>query len=88
MTCEHCAKAITRALSKVAGVTGVTGVDVAKGEAQIEGNFDADAVLAAVAAEGYDVTRIVRRLPPSFAQCAKQVGSEAYRLAKPATWYG
>jgi copper chaperone len=53
MTCAHCVKAVEKALAKVPGVTRVLRVDLAKGEAQIEGDPSELAVAAAVEGEGY-----------------------------------
>lgn len=54
MTCGHCVKAVEKALAKVPGVTRVVRVDLAKGEAQVEGNPTEQAVAAAVKDEGYE----------------------------------
>jgi copper chaperone len=52
MTCDHCVRAVTEALQ---GVPGVTGVEVAlkPGQAVVKGLVAADALVAAVMAEGY-----------------------------------
>lgn len=55
MTCEHCRATVAKALAGVAGVTAPPTVDLAQGEARIEGAADAAALIAAVSAEGYGV---------------------------------
>lgn len=57
MTCQHCVRAVERALTKVPGVEAVRGVDLAQGVAQIEGSPDEQAVLAAIRGEGYEARR-------------------------------
>lgn len=57
MTCGHCVKAVEQALKKVPGVASVTGVDLARGEARIEGSPDEAAVVAAIREEGYEAKR-------------------------------
>jgi copper chaperone len=56
MTCEHCEKAVTSALSTVPGVQSVH-VDRASGIATVEGQDqqqpDTQAMIAAVTREGY-----------------------------------
>jgi copper chaperone len=58
MTCGHCVKAVEKALSRVPGVTQVLRVDLAKGEAQLEGNPRFEEVVAAVKGEGYEATLV------------------------------
>jgi copper chaperone len=53
MTCGHCAKAVTDALAKVAGVDDVVEVSLERNEALIEGRPDLEALVAAVREEGY-----------------------------------
>ncbi len=53
MSCTHCERAVQQALAGVPGVEAVT-VDQAAGRASVEGNPDTEALLAAVAAEGYE----------------------------------
>jgi copper chaperone len=60
MTCDHCTRAVARALAKLPGVTRVVGVDLAHGEARIEGSPDEAAVVAAVKEEGYEARRLPR----------------------------
>ncbi len=55
MTCEHCEKAVTNALSDVAGVDKVITVDRERNEAIVEGAAETEALLAAVREEGYEV---------------------------------
>jgi copper chaperone len=57
MTCQHCVRAVTRALSKVPGVAAVQSVDLDRGQARIEGSPDERAVLAAIRDEGYEARR-------------------------------
>lgn len=53
MTCEHCVRAVTKALE---GVSGVEKADVTltPGEAVVHGQASAAALIAAVKEEGYD----------------------------------
>lgn len=57
MSCEHCVKAVTRALSAIDGVTDVK-VSLEKNEAVFEssGNVDMEIIKKAVEDEGYKVT--------------------------------
>lgn len=52
MTCEGCARAVTRVLSNVPGVA-VAEVDVAAGRASVTGNARSEALIEAVVAAGY-----------------------------------
>ncbi len=54
MTCEHCEKAVAKALSAVAGVETVVEVDRQRELAVVEGRAEAGALLAAVREEGYE----------------------------------
>jgi copper chaperone len=54
MTCDHCVRAVTRAVQAVPGVRGVT-VDLAAGRVRVDGTPDPAAVRAAIDAEGYSV---------------------------------
>jgi copper chaperone CopZ len=54
MACDHCVKAITRAVQAVPGA-GKASVDLASGRVRIEGSPDPQAVRAAVLEEGYGV---------------------------------
>ena len=54
MTCEHCEKAVERALSGVAGVDKVVVVNREHNEAVVEGQPEESALLAAVREEGYE----------------------------------
>lgn len=54
MTCEHCERAVTNALTDVAGVDKVIAVNRENDEAIVEGAADTDALLAAVREEGFD----------------------------------
>ena len=53
MTCEHCVRAVTKALE---GVPGVEKADVTlePGEAVVRGKADTTALIAAVKEEGYE----------------------------------
>jgi copper chaperone len=55
MTCEHCERAVTDALSDVPGVDKVVAVSRERNEAVVEGAAETDALLAAVREEGYEV---------------------------------
>ncbi len=52
MTCGHCQSAVTKALKAVSGVEQVD-VNLADGSAQVQGQADPQALLAAVKDEGY-----------------------------------
>ncbi|MDF1524482.1 MAG: cation transporter [Trueperaceae bacterium] len=52
MTCGHCTAAVTKALEKVAGVSSAQ-VDLATGQAHVEGHAELAALVAAVQDEGY-----------------------------------
>ena len=53
MSCQHCVRAVSKALEDVPGVTRVLEVNLAGGEARLEGVPDSEAITAAVEAEGY-----------------------------------
>jgi copper chaperone len=53
MTCDHCVRAVTRALAAVSGIERVVEVSLARGEAIVEGQSDGSNLVAAVEAEGY-----------------------------------
>jgi copper chaperone len=53
MTCMHCVKAVTEALSRVPGVTRVQEVDLDKGTATVQGSPDPEALVSAVKEAGY-----------------------------------
>jgi copper chaperone len=53
MTCMHCVKAVTEALSRVPGVTKVQEVDLEKGTATVQGSPDPHALVSAVKEAGY-----------------------------------
>lgn len=53
MTCDHCVKAVSQALSNVAGVEKVVEVRLDNGEATLEGRPDEAQLIAAVSEEGY-----------------------------------
>ncbi|MBH02632.1 MAG: heavy metal-binding protein [Xanthomonadales bacterium] len=54
MSCPHCVKAVDAALSDVPGVDRVVAVRLDEGEAEVEGSADTNALIAAVAEEGYE----------------------------------
>ncbi len=53
MTCQHCVKAVSEALSQVAGVSSVAAVDLETGVARVEGSPDSEALVTAVKNAGY-----------------------------------
>lgn len=53
MTCEHCVRAVTKALEAVAGVE-IAEVNLAGGRARVDGEADPQALLRAVEKEGYE----------------------------------
>ncbi len=57
MSCQHCVRAVTQAIESVAGVESVA-VDLASGQARVTGQTDADALIAAVTAAGYEAEPI------------------------------
>jgi len=57
MTCEHCVRAVTKALEAVAGVDNVS-VNLAGARAQVEGAADPQALLQAVKSEGYEANLV------------------------------
>ena len=54
MSCQHCVKAVNEALTEVEGVDRVVRVDLDSGEAEVEGNADTAALIAAIEEEGYE----------------------------------
>lgn len=54
MTCDHCADAITEAVTNVPGVVGLK-VDLKAGRVVVQGTPDPQAVAAAIEREGYTV---------------------------------
>jgi copper chaperone len=54
MTCDHCVKTVTEALSKVAGVEKVVEVSRERNEAIVDGQPDESRLVAAVREEGYE----------------------------------
>ncbi len=53
MTCDNCVHHVTEAIKNVTGVT-TTNVDLATNSANVEGDFDEQAIIAAVEEEGYE----------------------------------
>lgn len=54
MNCPHCQAAVTKSISGVEGVSQVV-VDLKSGKATVEGEHDADALIAAVRGAGFDI---------------------------------
>jgi copper chaperone len=55
MSCDHCVRAVTKALTEVPGVTRVVEVSHERGEAIVEGEAALEQLAAAVQEEGYQV---------------------------------
>ena len=53
MTCGHCVMSVREALTAVPGVEGTVEVDLKSGEARVGGTAATEALLAAVAEEGF-----------------------------------
>jgi len=53
MTCGHCVASVKKALESVPGVSEAN-VELAAGEAVVEGNADVEALCAAVREEGFE----------------------------------
>jgi len=53
MTCDHCVRAVTRALQGVAGVDNVA-VDLGAGRARVDGPADPASLVQAVEKQGYE----------------------------------
>ena len=56
MACDGCAEAVTRVLSRIAGVREVK-VDFASGQATVTGEADAAALIAAIETAGYQARK-------------------------------
>ena len=54
MNCPHCQAAVTKSISGVNGVQQVE-VNLSTGKATVEGNHNADELVAAVRSAGFDV---------------------------------
>jgi copper chaperone len=54
MTCQHCVRAVSDALSEVPGVTRVVSVDLNGGRAAVEGDPNPQDLIAAVQEAGYE----------------------------------
>jgi copper chaperone len=57
MSCDHCVRAVTKALTEVPGVTRVVEVSLDRGEAIVDGEAAFEQLAAAVREEGYQVER-------------------------------
>ncbi|HVL03013.1 MAG TPA: heavy-metal-associated domain-containing protein [Acidimicrobiales bacterium] len=57
MTCDHCVRAVTEEIGAVDGVTDVD-VSLEPGVAVVTGDADPEAVTAAVAEAGFEVTGV------------------------------
>ena len=57
MTCDHCVRAITRAIKTLDGGAEIH-VDIAGGTVTIDGGVDAGLATAAIEAEGYRVAAV------------------------------
>jgi len=55
MTCQHCVSAVTRALRSLSGVDAVQ-VQLAPGQATVQGSADHTLLLRAIENEGYGAT--------------------------------
>ena len=53
MSCDHCVRAVSKALDGVSGVSRVVEVSLDRGEAVLEGEVDPSLLIAAVEEEGY-----------------------------------
>jgi copper chaperone len=53
MGCDHCLRAVRKALAGVAGVDRVVDVSLDRAEAIVEGDADLDSLIAALEEEGY-----------------------------------
>jgi copper chaperone len=58
MTCGHCVMHVQNALASVPGVEGKVEVTLKPGEAVVHGSPSLDALVAAVAEEGYTATPV------------------------------
>lgn len=58
MTCGHCVMAVKQALAAVPGVEGQVDVTLKPGQAVVAGSPSPDALIAAVAEEGYAATLV------------------------------
>jgi copper chaperone CopZ len=56
MSCMHCVKAVTEALTSVRGVEGVPEVRLDPGSAVVEGDASPDELIAAIKEAGYEAT--------------------------------
>ena len=56
MSCQHCVKAVTDALSAVPGVVRVVEVSLEKGEAVVDGTASASELVQSVKSAGYQAS--------------------------------
>lgn len=56
MTCMHCVAAVKKALAGVDGVDEVVDVSLENGSAEVRGQADTEALIAAVKASGYQAS--------------------------------
>lgn len=56
MNCPHCQAAVTKSINSVAGVKQVD-VNLSTGKATVEGEHDAEELIAAVRNAGFDVVK-------------------------------
>ena len=54
MTCQHCERAVSEALSGVAGIEKVVSVSHVRNEASVEGAPNLSALITAIKEEGYE----------------------------------
>jgi copper chaperone len=57
MTCEHCVRAVTKALQGVTGVDKVS-VDLGAGRARVDGPADGTSLVKAVEKQGYEASLV------------------------------
>ena len=57
MSCNHCVRAVTKALAAVPGVTRVVEVSLERGEAIVDGEAAFEQLAAAIREAGYQVER-------------------------------
>lgn len=60
MTCNHCVRAVTKALEGVAGVDRVA-VDLGAARAEVDGSADPNSLVRALEHEGYEAKLVAAR---------------------------